>query len=599
MSFSFCLRKGEIMGVFKKLGWFFKKEKKRYILGIIFLALTSFANLVPPRVLGLMADQLDKGHITWKQYGVLVLAVLAGAVVLYLLRYFWRKQIWGGAAELERQMRSRLFRHFMIMDRTFYQRHQIGDLMAHATNDVSAIQNVAGDGVLTLVDSLMMGLSTMIAMIIFVDFRLTIVAMLPLPFLAWGAQKLGQHLHAAFDQSQAAFSKLNNKTQESVTGIKVLKTFNQGKEDTAAFDKMVDQTIKINRRVFIWDSLFDPLGTIIIGLTYTITIIYGGLLVKNKILSVGQLVSFIAYISNMVWPMFAIGYLFNILERGSASYDRVEKLLKEKPLITDQKADDSLTAEDIHGDLQYDVKSFAYPDEKDVEVLHNIKFTLKTGQTLGLVGRVGSGKTTIIQLLLREFDNYDGKITLNGHDIREIPLNVLLRQISYVPQNNYLFSTSIRNNIAFAEKNAEDNQIIEAAKKSDLHNDILQMPRSYNTLVGENGVSLSGGQKQRMSIARALLKQSQILIMDDALSAVDAKTETEILHALRKERNGKTTLIAAHRLTSVMNADLILVLKDGKIVERGTHDQLLANNGWYAEMWRRQELEEKVGEKHE
>ncbi|WP_279034752.1 ABC transporter ATP-binding protein [Lactobacillus intestinalis] len=587
------------MGIFKKLGWFFKEEKKRYIIGILFLALTSLANLVPPRVLGLMADELDKGHITWGQYGALILAIVAAAIVLYVLRYFWRKQIWGGAAELERKMRTRLFNHFMIMDKTFYQRHRTGDLMAHATNDVTAIQNVAGDGVLTLVDSLIMGLSTMIAMIVFVDFRLTIVALLPLPFLAWGAWKLGDHLHVAFDKSQAAFSRLNNKTQESVSGIKVLKTFGQGKEDTAAFEKMVDETIKINKHVFVWDSLFDPLGTLIIGLTYAITIIYGGFLVKQNILSVGQLVSFIAYIGNMVWPMFAIGYLFNILERGSASYDRVEKLLNEKSLITDENADETLTAKDIEGDLNYNIKSFAYPDEKDISVLNNIDFTLKPGQTLGLVGRVGSGKTTIIQLLLREFDNYEGKITLNGHDIREIPLNVLLREISYVPQNNYLFSTSIQNNISFSQIDADNNQVVEAAKKSDLHNDILQMPRAYQTLVGENGISLSGGQKQRMSIARALLKHSQILILDDALSAVDAKTENEILNSLKKERKGKTTLIATHRLTAVKNADLILVLKNGRIIERGSHDDLLQENGWYADMWRRQELEEKVGDENE
>ena len=587
------------MDIFKKLGWFFKEELKRYIIGVLFLALTSLANLVPPRVLGLMADELDKGHITWGQYGALILAIVAAAIVLYVLRYFWRKQIWGGAAELERKMRTRLFNHFMIMDKTFYQRHRTGDLMAHATNDVTAIQNVAGDGVLTLVDSLIMGLSTMIAMIVFVDFRLTIVALLPLPFLAWGAWKLGDHLHVAFDKSQAAFSRLNNKTQESVSGIKVLKTFGQGKEDTAAFEKMVDETIKINKHVFVWDSLFDPLGTLIIGLTYAITIIYGGFLVKQNILSVGQLVSFIAYIGNMVWPMFAIGYLFNILERGSASYDRVEKLLNEKSLITDENADETLTAKDIEGDLDYNIKSFAYPDEKDISVLKNIDFTLKPGQTLGLVGRVGSGKTTIIQLLLREFDNYEGKITLNGHDIREIPLNVLLRQISYVPQNNYLFSTSIQNNISFSQIDADNNQVVEAAKKSDLHNDVLQMPCAYQTLVGENGISLSGGQKQRMSIARALLKHSQILILDDALSAVDAKTENEILKSLKKERKGKTTLIATHRLTAVKNADLILVLKNGRIIERGSHDDLLQENGWYADMWRRQELEEKVGDENE
>lgn len=584
------------MGIFFKLGWFFKKEKKRYLIGVAFLALTSVINLVPPRILGLMADQLDKGHISWQEYATLILAIVLAALVLYAFRYFWRRQIWGGAAELELQMRSKLFEHFMEMDRTFYQRHRTGDLMAHATNDVSAIQEVAGEGVLTLVDSLLMSVTTMVAMIVFVDWRLTIVALIPLPFLAWGAWKLGDQLYSAFDESQAAFSRLNNKTQESISGIKVLKTFGQGKEDTEAFNDMVNDTIKINKRVFKWDSLFDPLGTLLIGLTYTITIIYGGLLVSHKALSIGQLVSFIAYIGNMVWPMFAIGYLFNILERGSASYDRVEKLLDEKPEITDQHADQSLQAQDIAGDLQYQVKSFAYPDEPQIPVLHNIDFTLKTGQTLGLVGKVGAGKTTIIQLLLREFDKYDGKITLNGHDIREIPLNVLLRQISYVPQDNYLFSTSIQKNIAFSDANSDESAIESAAKKSDLHNDILQMPGGYNTLVGENGVSLSGGQKQRMSIARALLKQSQILVLDDALSAVDAKTEMAILKSLSKEREGKTTLIATHRLTSVMNADLILVLKDGQIVERGTHDQLLAGNGWYADMWQRQELEAKVGE---
>ncbi|CAM3181166.1 ATP-binding cassette, subfamily C [Lactobacillus bombicola] len=584
------------MSIFYKLSWFFKQEKKRYLIGITFLILTSFVNLVPPRILGLMADQLNRGHISWSEYTLLILTIVIAALLLYSFRYFWRKQIWGGAAELELQLRSKLFRHFMEMDRTFYQRHRTGDLMAHATNDVSAVQEVAGEGVLTLVDSLVMGLSTMAAMVTFVNWRLTIVALLPLPFLAVGAWKLGDKLHDSFDKSQAAFSRLNNKTQESVSGIKVIKTFGQGKADAAAFNSMVADTIQINKQVFKWDSMFDPLSTLLIGLTYAITIIYGGLMVVNHSLSVGQLVSFIAYIGNMVWPMFAIGYLFNILERGSASYDRIEKLLAENPEITDDKADPNLSATDITGDLVYHINSFAYPDEPNLPVLHHINFTLKTGQTLGLVGKVGAGKTSIIQLLLREFDKYDGQITLNGLDIRQIPLELLLKQISYVPQNNYLFSTNIQNNISFAKTNAQKAEIISAAKKSDLHEDIMQMPRDYQTMVGENGISLSGGQKQRMSIARALVKKSQILILDDALSAVDARTEMAILKSLNQERKDKTTVIATHRLTSVMHANLILVLKDGQIVERGTHDQLLAAHGWYADMWQKQELEEKAGE---
>lgn len=583
------------MGIFKKLGWFFQQEKKRYLIGIIFLALTSLANLVPPRVLGLMADRLDKGQIDWRQYLLLVGAVLLAALALYGLRFVWRKEIWGGSAVLEREIRTRLFSHFMAMDHTFFDRHRTGDLMAHATNDVTAIQFVAGDGVLTLVDSLVMGLSTLLAMMIFADWRLTVVALLPLPFLAWGAWRLGKHLHKEFEKSQAAFSKLNNKTQESMTGMKVLKAFGQEKADAASFDKLVDQTIQVNKKVFVWDALFDPLSTVLIGLTYVITIIYGSSLVNAHALSVGQLVSFVAYIGNMVWPMFAVGYLFNILERGSASYDRIAKLLAEKPLITDERADPDLQAADIQGDLVYHINRFAYPDEPDHPVLRDINFRLKKGQTLGLVGRVGSGKTALIQMLLREFDSYDGTIILAGHDIRTIPLKTLLGQISYVPQENFLFSTSIQNNIAFSDANASLAEIQAVAQKSDLHDDIQGLPASYQTLVGQNGVELSGGQKQRLSIARALLKKSQILILDDALSAVDAKTETEILHELRRERQGKTTIVAAHWLTSVMQADLILVLQDGQIIERGSHNDLLSENGWYADMWRRQEFTRKEG----
>lgn len=587
------------MKVFKQLTWFFKQEKRRYLIGIGFLSLTSLANLIPPRILGIMADQLDQGQISWSKFLICILGIVLAASILFILRYFWRKEIWGGAAVLERQLRAKLFNHFMKMDRTFYQKHGIGDLMAHATNDIFAIQNVAGDGILTLVDSLMMVVTTMLAMMVLVDWRLTLLALLPMPFLALSAERIGHRLHFAFDKSQAAFSTLNDKTQESISGIKVLKAFGQADEDIATFNDLVDKTIKINRRSFIWDSLFDPVGTLFIGLTYTITIIYGGQLVMHRTLTIGQLVTFIAYISNMIWPMFAIGYLFNILKRGSASYDRVAKILAEKSLISDEQADFDLKARDLDGDLKFAIKSFAYPDEKDQAVLKKINFNLQPGQTLGLVGKVGAGKTTLIQLLLREFDDYDGQITLNGHDIRQIPLNLLLRNIAYVPQNNFLFSTSIQKNIAFGEENASTSQVVQASQKSDLHQDILAMPKAYHTLVGENGLSLSGGQRQRLSIARALLKQSQILILDDALSAVDAKTETNILNSLKRERQDKTTIIATHRLSAVQNADLILVLKNGQIIERGRHQDLLTEHGWYHDMWQRQELAKKVGEANE
>ncbi|MFR0599956.1 ATP-binding cassette domain-containing protein [Lactobacillus equicursoris] len=586
------------MGTFSKLSWFFKEHRKRYLLGIIALVITAAANLVPPRVLGIMADQLDTGKIGWGQFFTYLIAIIIAAAFLYFFRFYWRKEIYGGAAILEKELRGKLYWHFLQMDRTFFQRYRTGDLMARATNDVQAVQNVAGDGILTLVDAIVTGGSTLIAMIFLVDWRLTLAAMLPLPLLTIIAQYLGRRLHDAYLDSQAAFSRLNNKTQESLSGIKVLKTFGQSEQDAEAFNQMTYETIGINKKVFRIDSLYDPLITLVIGVTYVITIIYGGSLVTSRAISLGQLITFVAYIGTMVWPMFAIGYLFNILERGSASYDRIDNLLKEKSLIVDS-SDGEETERRLEGQLRYHITSFAYPDEPDQAVLENVDFDLKPGQTVGLVGRVGSGKTTIIQLLMREFDNYKGRITFAGHDIRQVPLDVYLKEISYVPQNNFLFSMSVRDNIAFAKPDASKEEVEAAAKKAALHDDILAFPKGYQTMIGENGVSLSGGQKQRMSIARALLNNSEILILDDALSAVDAKTEKAILANLRKEREQKITVIAAHRLSSVMDADLILVMKDGRVAEAGTHDQLLGLGGWYKRMWDRQELAKKVGESDE
>lgn len=581
------------MDIFIKLSWFFKKYKKRYFLGILFLILTSFANLIPPLALGRMAELLNQGKISWLDFFINVLGIIVAALFLYMFRLGWRSQLWGGAQILARDLTTKLYWHFLKMDRTFYQRHRTGDLMAHATNDITAIQFVAGDGVLALVDAVFTGGTTLIAMMIFVDWRLTLIAMIPMPLLALMARFLGTKLHEAYRYSQEAFSQLNNKTQESITGIKVLKTFGQAQEDIAAFDKMTYDTIRINKRVFKIDSLYDPLTTLIIGFTYIITIIVGGQMVQTNEINIGQLVSFVAYIASLEWPMFAIGYLFNLIERGSASYKRVMSLLSEKSLIKDQV---DHTVDKITGNLEVNIDKFKYPDEKNRLALQKINFNLKPGQTLGLVGKVGAGKSTIIELLMRDFDNYQGQIKLAGKNIKDIALDSYLGEISYVPQDNFLFSVSIADNIRFAEPEASLDQIRQAAQEAALDTDIMLFPNKYDTLVGENGVSLSGGQKQRLAIARALIKDSQILILDDALSAVDAKTEKSILNNLQKCRKDKTTIIAAHRLSSVMKADLILVLKDGQVIERGTHDQLLAENGWYKEMWDRQELEKKVGE---
>ena len=575
------------MGIFKKLSWFFKKQKRRYLIGIIFLLLTALTNLIIPRTIGQFADWVNQKQLTQMHVLVALTILLLAGLGQYLFRYGWRNQIWGGAADLERKLRSQLFWHYLNMDEMFFKRHRIGDLMALSTNDITAVQNVAGVGILTLADSVITGGMTIIAMILFVDWKLTVVAILPLPLLAVMAYFLGKKLHDRFSQSQAAFSQLSNKTQESMTGIKVIKTFGQESEDIADFNQLVDRTISLNRKVNLIDAMFDPLTGFIIGLTFVITILSGSHLVINHVITIGQLISFVGYINALIWPMFAIGRLFNVLERGNASYDRIQNILQEKSLITESKQ--GLT-ELNRGELHFKVQSFTYPDGEQ-PVLKNVHFELTPGKTLGIVGRIGAGKSTIIKLILRRFDDYQGLITIDGHDIHDYSLDTLLSNIGYVPQNSFLFSTSVKNNIRFSDYSSNDALVRQAAQEGVIDEDIQHLSQGYQTLVGERGISLSGGQKQRVSIARALLSSPKILILDDSTSAVDAKTEVEINQNMQRFSNEQQSrIIITQRLRSVMKADEILVLEAGQVIQRGTHQQLLQTPGWYQQMWQRQQM---------
>ena len=575
------------MEIFSKLSWFFKDRWKSYVSAILALMGVAFLQLIPPRIIGIVIDEIATSILTTdsliRWLGILLLT----AIGQYILRYIWRVNIWGNAARLERIVRNRLYRHFTQMDSEFYQKYRTGDLMAHATNDLRSLRMVAGAGILTMADSLSVSIVTITTMFLVVDWRLTLLAIIPLPFLALASRHLGQMLHHRFREAQAAFSNMNNKVQESLQGIKVIKTFGQEKEDIEEFKVQTNNILDKNREVYKVDSLFDPALQVIIGISYAISIIVGGFLILDLEITVGDFVTFISYIGMLVWPMFAIGRLFNIIERGSASYERIEILMNEKSSIKERQGAINKPAV---GNLEYAIESFTYPEDNK-PALENIYFTLEKGKTLGIVGKTGAGKSTLLKLLLRDFDRYDGTISFDGRDIRDYTFDGLLNSIGYVPQDNYLFSTTIRDNIRFSNPELPQDEVEKAAKIADIHEDILVMPQGYDTQTGERGVSLSGGQKQRVSIARALIKNPELMILDDSLSAVDAKTEEDILRGLKELRDDQTTIIVAHRLSSLMHADEILVLEDGKISERGSHDELLRQEGWYKDMFNKQQLE--------
>lgn len=516
--------------------------------------------------------------------------MLSAAIIQYFLRFTWQKLLYGSSYVLERQLRSRLFHHFMAMDPSFYQRWRIGDLMAHATNDVEAVREVASYGILTLADSIITGGSMIIAMGVFVSWKLTIITLLPLPLLVVLANRLGNKVHIAYGRAQQAFGQLNNKTQESITGIKVVQALGEEEADLADFHHYIQRALHTNLRAYFWDALFNPATTLIMGLAYLLTIGFGGWFVGRGQLTVGQLVTMITYLGELVWPLFAIGTLFNTLERGRASYDRIDSLLAEKPAWRPAR----LGAVHLSGTLMVDIDRFRYPDG-DRPVLRNIHFRVPAGSKVGIVGPTGSGKTTLLRLLVRDFDRYDGRITVAGQDIRDLPLTDYRRQIGYTPQTDFLFSTSIERNLRFGDEQADDRRVIETARQVAMDQEIAAMTDQYKTRVGQDGTNLSGGQRQRLSLGRALIGPEQLLVLDDPLSAVDAETAGQIEERLVTAKE-KTVIMTTSRLSTVDQLDWLIVMEAGTVTEQGQPAELLKRPGWYRntlqEQLRRQRLEE-------
>ncbi|WP_338534386.1 SmdA family multidrug ABC transporter permease/ATP-binding protein [Leclercia adecarboxylata] len=574
------------MRLFAQLSWYFRREWQRYLGAVALLIIIAVLQLIPPKVVGYVVDGVTEQHYTNARVMMWIGTLVLTAVVVYLLRYVWRVLLFGASYQLAVELREDFYRQLSRQHPEFYLRHRTGDLIARATNDVDRVVFAAGEGVLTLVDSLVMGCAVLIVMSTQISWQLTLLALLPMPIMALAIKRYGDQLHQRFKLAQAAFSSLNDRTQESLTSIRMIKAFGLEDRQSALFAADAADTGAKNLRVARIDARFDPTIYIAIGTANLLAIGGGSWMVINGSLTLGQLTSFAMYLGLMIWPMLALAWMFNIVERGSAAYSRIRDMLAEAPVVDDG----SEPVPPGRVELNVAVRAFTYPQTEQV-TLENVNFQLQPGQMLGICGPTGAGKSTILSLIQRHFDIDQGEIRFHDIPLTQLQLDSWRSRLAVVSQTPFLFSDTVANNIALGCPQATREAIEHVARLASVHDDILRLPQGYETEVGERGVMLSGGQKQRISIARALLLNAEILILDDALSAVDGRTEHQILHNLRQWGEGRTVIISAHRLSALTEASEILVMQHGHIVQRGQHEQLADQPGWYRDMYRYQQLE--------
>lgn len=579
------------MRVYLKLAWYFRREWRRYAIALSTLLCVALLVMLPPRIAGQIVDAVAAGTLTFQQLLASAGEIAAVAALIYGLRFIWRVSLYGASYRLAALLRQRIHDHLTAMPPEFFQRHNTGDLMARATNDVTAVEMTAGEGVLSMVDGVMTGVIVLLVLTLTISWKLTLLALLPWPIMSYFMWVYGNELHASFTRAQEEFSRVNDRVQQGLSGIRLIKALGGESRERAAFASAAARASDANLAVARTDAKYDPTIQLTMGSSFFLTVAGGAWFIHRGDLSVGELTSFTMYLGYLIWPMFAYGWLLNIVERGSAAYTRIEALLAEQNPVPDRGSDTALQTPQ----LDIDIAEFTYPGAAK-STLQDIQVVVPAGTTLGIVGHTGSGKTTLVRLLLRLYEGSAARIRLDGKALAEYQLCALHEHIAGVPQDPFLFSATVAENIALGLPDASPPALRRAAELACVAADIDTFPEGFDTLVGERGVTLSGGQKQRLAIARALLRNPPVLILDDALSAVDVDTETRILTYFRSERRGKTNIIVSHRLSAVMEAERIIVLEHGRITEQGTHQALLRRGGWYAQMFHYQQIERAVSE---
>ena len=574
------------------------------LLGLVTLIAVDYLQLIIPELYKLVVDGMFAGTVTLD--GVVhtfnmdfLLDSVCMPMVRVILgvcigRFLWRVCFFGSSILLEAKLRSKMFDRARALSREYYQVNKVGNLMSLFTNDLDTVQECFGWGVMMFCDAIFMGLLA-VSKMIRLDALMTLLSLIPMIFLLCSATVVGRYMTKKWDIRQAAFSQLSDFSQESFSGVAVIKAFVKESAELMAFKKLNEHNEKANIDHTKASVLMRILVTLFVESVICVILGYGGYLVYTDRFSAGQLVEFISYFTSVVWPIMAVSELIDMTSRGRASLNRIGELLDAEVTVKDRAGVQEL--KEVRGDIEFRNLSFRYPDG-EFDALQNVSFTIKAGENVGLVGKTGSGKTTLVDLILRTYNVPDGTVFLDGHDVNDVSIRSVREACAYVPQDNFLFSDTIENNIAFGIEDWQRQDIIESARLADVDDNIQAFQLGYETVLGERGVTVSGGQKQRISIARALLKDSPVLILDDSVSAVDTKTEKAILHNLRQTRAGKTTILIAHRISTIEALDKILFLEDGQIVDVGTHLELQDRCPAYAKMVELQKLEEEGGAQH-